>query len=257
MHFKRFAVIADIHGNSDALAAVLADIDALCIETVINLGDHLSGPLAARETVDMLMAREMISIRGNHDRWLVEKPVAEMGPSDRVAFEQLEAQHLAWLCDLPASLSLADGQIFICHGTPTSDTTYWLETVTATGDVVLRGRDEIEAEAEDIAASLILCGHTHTPRVVRLSDGRQIINPGSVGCPGYDDDQPVPHSVQTGTPNASYAVIEDSQLGWQVTFRSIPYDTTRMASLAGQAGRAEWAHAIRSGWLRSTPDCKS
>lgn len=257
MHFKRFAVIADIHGNSDALAAVLADIDALCIETIINLGDHLSGPLAARETVDMLMAREMISIRGNHDRWLVEQPVAEMGPSDRVAFEQLEAQHLAWLCDLPASLSLADGQIFICHGTPTSDTTYWLETVTATGDVVLRGRDEIEAEAEDIAASLILCGHTHTPRVVRLSDGRQIINPGSVGCPGYDDDQPVPHSVQTGTPNASYAVIEDSSLGWQVTFRSIPYDTTRMASLAGQAGRAEWAHAIRSGWLRSTPDCKS
>ncbi|MFC7065356.1 metallophosphoesterase family protein [Brucella rhizosphaerae] len=257
MHFKRFAVIADIHGNSDALAYVLADIDALCIETVINLGDHLSGPLAARETLDMLMAREMISIRGNHDRWLVEKPVAEMGPSDRVAFEQLEAQHLAWLCDLPASLSLADGKIFICHGTPTSDTTYWLETVTATGDVVLRGRDEIEAEAEDIAASLILCGHTHTPRVVRLSDGRQIINPGSVGCPGYDDDQPVPHSVQTGTPNASYAVIEDSSLGWQVTFRSIPYDTTRMASLAGQAGRAEWAHAIRSGWLRLTPDCKS
>lgn len=257
MHFKRFAVIADIHGNSDALAAVLADIDALCIETIINLGDHLSGPLAARETADMLMAREMISIRGNHDRWLVEKPVAEMGPSDRVAFEQLEAQHLAWLCDLPASLSLADGQIFICHGTPTSDTTYWLETVTATGDVVLRGRDEIEAEAEDIPASLILCGHTHTPRVVRLSDGRQIINPGSVGCPGYDDDQPVPHSVQIGTPNASYAVIEDSSLGWQVTFRSIPYDTTRMASLAGQAGRAEWAHAIRSGWLRSTPDCKS
>jgi hypothetical protein len=35
----------------------------------------------------MLMAHEMISIRGNHDRWLVEKPVAEMGASDRVAFE--------------------------------------------------------------------------------------------------------------------------------------------------------------------------
>src|SRR5690606_31215817 len=108
------------------------------------------GPLAARETADMLMAREIISIRGNHDRWLVEEPVAEMGPSDRVAFEQIEEQHFAWLRNLPATLTLADGQIFICHGTPTSDTTYWLETVTATGDVVLRGRDEIEAEAEDI-----------------------------------------------------------------------------------------------------------
>lgn len=88
MPFERFAVISDIHGNSDALAAVLADIDALQIQTIINLGDHLSGPLAARETADMLMAREMICIRGNHDRWLVEKPLADMGPSDRVAREQ-------------------------------------------------------------------------------------------------------------------------------------------------------------------------
>ncbi|MBD7990469.1 metallophosphoesterase family protein [Ochrobactrum quorumnocens] len=250
MLFKRFAVIADIHGNSDALAAVLADIDALRIETIINLGDHLSGPLAARETADMLMARAMISIRGNHDRWLVEKSIAEMGPSDRVAFEQLEDPHLAWLRNLPATLTLAEGRIFICHGTPTSDMTYWLETVKRTGDVVLRGRDEIEAEAEDVAPSLILCGHTHTPRVVRLSEGRQIVNPGSVGCPGYFDDQPVPHIVETGTPNASYAIIEDGALGWQVTFRSIPYDTTRMITLAEQANREEWAQVIRSGWLR-------
>ncbi|MEN0099242.1 MAG: metallophosphoesterase family protein, partial [Brucella pseudogrignonensis] len=96
MSFKRFAVIADIHGNSDALAAVLADIDALNVQTIVNLGDHLSGPLAARETADMLMAREMIAIRGNHDRWLVEKAVEDMGPSDRVAYDQLEERHLAW-----------------------------------------------------------------------------------------------------------------------------------------------------------------
>jgi predicted phosphodiesterase len=250
MSFKRFAVIADIHGNSDALAAVLADIDALNIQTIINLGDHLSGPLAARETADMLMAREMIAIRGNHDRWLVEKAVEDMGPSDRVAYDQLEERHLAWLRDMPATKVLADGRIFLSHGTPTSDTTYWLETVTATGDVVLRPKKQIEAEAEGIAASLILCGHTHTPRVVRLSDGRQIVNPGSVGCPGYDDDHPVPHIVQTGTPNASYAVIDDGAGNWRVTFRSIPYDPSRMALLAEKAGREEWANVIRTGWLR-------
>ncbi len=111
MSFKRFAVIADIHGNSDALAAVLADIDALNIQTIINLGDHLSGPLAARETADMLMAREMIAIRGNHDRWLVEKAVEDIGPSDRVAYDQLEERHLAWLRDMPATKVLADGRI--------------------------------------------------------------------------------------------------------------------------------------------------
>ncbi len=213
MPFERFAVISDIHGNSDALAAVLADIDALQIQTIINLGDHLSGPLAARETADMLMAREMICIRGNHDRWLVEKPLADMGPSDRVARQQLDDRHIEWLLAMPASQSLADGRTFICHGTPSSDTTYWMEKVTANGEVVLRTRDEIEAEAEDIAASLIFCGHTHTPRIVRLGDGRMLVNPGSVGCPGYDDDHPVPHVVQTGNPNASYAVIEQTGSG--------------------------------------------
>ncbi|GAA5616150.1 MULTISPECIES: metallophosphoesterase family protein [Brucella] len=252
MPFERFAVISDIHGNSDALAAVLADIDALQIQTIINLGDHLSGPLAARETADMLMAREMICIRGNHDRWLVEKPLADMGPSDRVAREQLDDRHIEWLLAMPASQSLADGRIFICHGTPSSDTTYWMEKVIANGEVVLRTRDEIEAEAEDIAASLIFCGHTHTPRIVRLGDGRMLVNPGSVGCPGYDDDHPVPHVVQTGNPNASYAVIEQTGSGRQITLRNIPYDTARMVRMAENNGRADWARVVRSGWFQPT-----
>ncbi|MBL8561144.1 MAG: metallophosphoesterase family protein, partial [Gemmobacter sp.] len=42
---RRFAAIADIHGNADALAAVLADIDAQGITEIVNLGDLLSGPL--------------------------------------------------------------------------------------------------------------------------------------------------------------------------------------------------------------------
>lgn len=249
MPFKHFAVIADIHGNSDALAAVLADIDAQRIETIINLGDHLSGPLAARETADMLIARDMISIRGNHDRWLVEQPIDEMSRSDRAAREQIDETHLEWLRALPATRTLADGRIFACHATPTSDTCYWVETVTENGDVVLQSRATIEAEAEDISASLLLCGHTHMPRILRLSDGSLLVNPGSVGCPGYDDDQPRPHVVQTGNPNASYAVIEEGPSGWLVTMRSIPYETSRMVALAEKAGRPDWARVVRSGWF--------
>jgi hypothetical protein len=44
----KLAAIADIHGNCVALEAVLADIAALGIGEVVNLGDHLSGPLEAR-----------------------------------------------------------------------------------------------------------------------------------------------------------------------------------------------------------------
>jgi predicted phosphodiesterase len=40
-----FAVIADVHGNSFALEAVLEDIEQRGIQQIINLGDHLTGPL--------------------------------------------------------------------------------------------------------------------------------------------------------------------------------------------------------------------
>ena len=64
----RFAAIADVHGNIAALEAVLADIAALGITDVVNLGDHVSGPLEAARTADLLMARDFPSIRGDQDR---------------------------------------------------------------------------------------------------------------------------------------------------------------------------------------------
>lgn len=246
----RFAVIADIHGNSDALEAVLSDIDALGISTVVNLGDHLSGPLDARRTIELLMERMYPSIRGNHDRWLIEQDPSEMGASDRAAYEQLAKHHLDWLKALPSSLTLFD-EVLLCHGTPASDVSYWLERVEADGRVRSATIDEIEAEASGIDAKLLLCGHTHIPRYVRLRDGRLVLNPGSVGCPGYDDDTPVYHQMQTGSPNASYAIAEKPGGDWLVTFRSVPYDNRRMVEMAKQKGRNEWADALATGWIRS------
>ncbi|MBR0900347.1 metallophosphoesterase family protein [Bradyrhizobium tropiciagri] len=244
----KFAAIADIHGNCAALEAVLRDIEALGIRDIVNLGDHLSGPLEARRTADLLMRLSITSIRGNHDRQLVELPLDVMGPSDRHAYRQLEKCHLEWLTGLPASTTFRD-EVFLCHGTPDSDTTYWLETVTSDGRICTTPIEEIEHRAAGINASLILCGHTHIPRVVRLRDGRLIINPGSVGCPGYDDAVPVPHKMETGTPDACYAVLERSQQGWGAMFRYVPYDHLSMAELARRNGRAEWASALASGWI--------
>lgn len=90
----KFAVIADIHGNSDALAAVFADMDALGVTEAVNLGDHFSGPLDASETARNLLLRSYPSICGNHDRWLVEKTPADMGPSDQAAYAQLRPEQL-------------------------------------------------------------------------------------------------------------------------------------------------------------------
>ena len=244
----RFAAIADIHGNSTALEAVLADIAALGITEVVNLGDHVSGPLEPRRTAELLMDRRFPSIRGNHDRLLAERSAA-MGPSDRHAHALLNDSQLEWLAGLPATLLYRD-TVFLCHGTPRDDETYWLDRVTGNGTVAAAPIEEVEAEASGIAASLILCGHTHLPRVVRLRDGRIAVNPGSVGLPGYRWDVPVDHVVEAGTPDACYAILERTDSTWRATIRYVPYDHTTMADLAARNGRPDWASAIATGWLR-------
>ncbi len=246
----RFAVLADIHGNAHALEAVLADMQALGVTEAVNLGDHLSGPLDARATADRLMSCGFPSIRGNHDRWLLELDPAEMGPSDKVAYEALDQTHLDWLAAMPATRTVF-ADVFLCHGTPSSDETYWLERVTTTGMVRQATKDEIEREATGIDAAVILCAHTHIPRLVRLGDGRLVLNPGSVGCPAYDDDTPVYHLIQTGTPNASYAIVEGTGRNRSITFRSVPYETAGMAAMARSHGRDEWASAVTTGWLET------
>jgi putative phosphoesterase len=244
----KFAVLADIHGNSSALAAVLKDMERLGVDEAVNLGDHLSGPLDAVGSADLLMDRDFVTIRGNHDRWLTETDPSKMGASDKVAFEQLHRTHLDWLKAQPATRTTFD-EVFLCHGTPTNDQTYWLERVDANHSVRSATLQEIEAEVGDISASLILCGHTHIPRIVRLRSGQVILNPGSIGCPGYDDDTPIYHQMQTGTPNASYAIAEKTGDSWSVTFRSVPYDSRPMIDLARRRGREEWARALETGWV--------
>ncbi len=250
LNTNEFAVIADVHGNVDALVAVLADIDGQGIDEIVNLGDHFSGPLAAGETALVLRARRMICVRGNHDRWLCEQRPEEMGISDAAAFAQLSAGDLDWLRGQPPRLELAD-DVFACHATPQDDLTYWLEHVAEDGSVGPRERQEVADLAGDIRASLLLCGHTHTQRRVDLPDGRVILNPGSVGCPAYDDDTPVYHVMESGTPAACYAIIERSAAGWRSTFRHVPYDTRRMAALAMAAGRSGWANGVSTGWLNA------
>lgn len=244
----KLAVIADIHGNSSALRAVLADMETQGITEAVNLGDHFSGPLDAAGTASLLMQCDFPSIRGNHDRWLIEQEPAQMGPSDKVAHDQLEPEHFDWLRSL-APTRMYQGEIFMCHGTPNSDTTYWLERCDPSGQVRPATRAEVAKEAEGIAAQVILCAHTHIPRILHIPDGRMVLNPGSVGCPAYDDDHPTYHHMQTGCPNAAYAVLERSADAWTASLRSVPYPVDEMARRAERHGRTDWARALRTGWF--------
>ena len=242
----RFAAIADIHGNCVALEAVLKDIADQGIKEIVNLGDHVSGPLEARRTADLLMERGMLSIRGDQDRRLVQ--LDDAGRSSRRDFKELDRTHLDWLASLPPTMTYRD-DVFLCHGSPKNDAAYWLDRVTHEGLIAARPIDEIAVDASGITASLILGGHTHIPRVVRLPDGRLIVNAGSVGCPGYEGKQPVYHKVETGTPDACYAILERTSSGWITTFRYVPYDHMLMAQLAERNGFSAWASALATGWI--------
>ncbi|MEG8021575.1 metallophosphoesterase family protein [Sphingomonas aerolata] len=241
----KIAVISDIHGNVAALDAVLGDIATRHVDQIVNLGDICSGGLFPRETADRLMPLGLPTIRGNHERQISEQPRERMGLSDRHAFDQLSAEQRAWLTALPTTMRLSK-DVLLVHGTPDSDLTYFLETVTKAG-LRQATREEVRHRAGIVDAAVILCGHTHLQRVMTLDDGRIIINPGSVGLPAYDDDRPHAHLVESGSPHARYAVLSNEGDGWVVEFLSVDYDWEKAARDAEANARTDWSRPLRTG----------
>ena len=96
----------------------------------------------------------------------------------------------------------------------------------------------------------MLCGHTHVQRAVRLADGRIVVNPGSVGCPGYTDHSaPTPRHLCAGTPHASYAIADRIGTTWTIAHRLVPYNTTSAVARARAAGFHDWVQALDTGWV--------
>ncbi|HEU4642487.1 MAG TPA: metallophosphoesterase family protein [Gemmatimonadaceae bacterium] len=242
----RIAVVADVHGNLPALEAVVADIARRSVDLVLNLGDHASGPLWPRETVAFLERQSWLHIAGNCDRLLVRQPPADHGASERFAYERLAPEQLRWLSSLPATAS-AEGDVLAFHGTPSDDCACLLETIEH-GRGRLASRAEIAERLGGASASVMLCAHTHTPRIVRL-DGTLIVNPGSIGLPAYDGDDPEPHVMETGSPDARYAMLERDDHGWRAELVAVAYDHRAAAERARENGRPEWALALRTGFM--------
>jgi predicted phosphodiesterase len=243
----RVAVIADIHGNLPALEAVLTDIQRREVDRTINLGDCVSGPLWPREVCDLLMARDYLTIRGNHDRWVSGPNPARMGASDRYAFSRLNQDHRSWLAALPTSATVDHG-ILACHGTPADDNQYLVEEV-SDRRLVRANLSTIRGRLGDVEARVVLCGHSHQQHLIRLPDGPLILNPGSVGCPSYDDPGHDPHVSEAGSPHARYAVL--AIIGDQVSAEmiAISYDWQAAAARAEKNDRPEWAYGLRTGWF--------
>ena len=252
----RVALISDIHGNLPALEAVLDEIANCSVDRVVNLGDILSGPLWPVETAARLMPLDLPTISGNHERQVLTLPRERLSATDRATVDAIGSVERAWLASLPTELWLGD-DVYCCHGTPGNDLEYFLETVTpdlgAQGSRGVRGatRDEAAARLGTVDATLVLCGHTHMPRM-RQVGGTLVVNPGSVGLQAYDDAHPHPHVIEAGTPHARWAIVERSHHGWRAELRATAYDWELAAARAEAAGRGDWADALRTGFVGRT-----
>lgn len=240
----RLAVIADVHGNVAALEAVLARLRREAIDLLVNLGDCASGPLWPAESVDLLRSATSLHVRGNHDRALGADSAEHLGASDRFAWDRLSDDDRAWLAGLPGEIEpLAEVACF--HASPGDDEAYLMEEVVG-GHLVPRSAANVAIRLPQPRARLILCGHSHLPRLLHLPEGRIILNPGSVGCPAYHDATEPPHVSESGSPRARFAIVSmASQI--DIQHHAIAYDWEAAAQQAERNGRRDWAHALRTG----------
>lgn len=233
----KIAVISDIHGNRLALEAVEADIARVGVDLVVNLGDCVSGPLDPVGTIERLMAWDIPTVMGNHDAWVVERAPEDMDRVDRFTASVLNDGHKAWLKDLPATAEVAGGEVFLCHGTPRSHSEPWLDGWFRGRDTTLPSEDEVKAHVRALTNPVLLCGHTHMWRAVRVNGGQLIVNPGSVGL-----------QIYYGNPDARYAVLERHDGRWSASLRAVPYDHEGAIAQAEANGFANWREALRTGW---------
>ena len=194
------------------------------------------------------MPLDFPTVSGNHERHVLSMEPKEMGASDRHASDCVTPAQREWLSTLPAVLRLTP-EVFLCHSTPQSDVECYLEDLVG-GELRPAPLRAIEARTGSCDASLILCGHSHLQRLVRLNTGQVIVNPGSVGIQAYEGHHPGPHVVEVGSPHGRYAVAEYSSLGWAIEFVAVPYDWEAAARLAEQRGSHGWARALRTGFVR-------
>jgi diadenosine tetraphosphatase ApaH/serine/threonine PP2A family protein phosphatase len=73
------------------------------------------------------------------------------------------------------------------------------------------------------------------------------VNPGSVGCSAYRDDNPFEHAIESGSPHARYAVVETQDGNISAELVSVTYDWDAAAQEAKSNGFPDWSLWIQTG----------
>jgi putative phosphoesterase len=213
---RRVAALYDVHANLPALEAVLADVSAAGVDTIVFGGDLVAGPHPV-ETLARLRAigsPPVRLVRGNGDREALapregDDPPAVMsrfvagriGGADRALIARFEEAVVLDVAGL--------GRVRFVHATPRSDT----EILTS-----LTPPERWAPMFADVEEDVVVCGHTHRQSDRRLGDVR-VVNAGAIGMP-YE-----------GRPGAYWALI-----GPDVELRRTELDVAAMAAAIHASG---------------------
>ncbi len=241
----RLAVISDIHGNLLALERVLADIKTRAVDATINLGDLAAGPLWPKETVELLETLGLPTVRGNHDRWMGDRPLDKLPPAARFEHAALTEGQRARLHALPASIEL-DGDVLAVHGTPSDDSSYLTEEIHDNRLIPASRALLLERLGDAVSRRVVLCGHSHRQSLTQIPGGCLILNPGTVGCPVFAD-LPAASQGEFRSPHARYAILTRRNGLWGAEMIALEYDWDRAAVQALANGFPRWAQAYGAG----------
>lgn len=234
---SRFAILADIHSNLEALNAVLKDARSQSVTNFFCLGDIVGYNANPQECLNIIMDLEAPTVCGNHDFYCsCDKPLDDFQPNAAAVIEwtrrQINEKGLQWLSSLPLKKTFFQQSFSIVHGT--------LDNPDQWGYLL----DSYDAEASFSYQQTSICfhGHTHIP-IIFEKQGRDVhayenpspgsrislnqlrkytINVGSVGQPRDE------------IPDASYLIFEPrSRI---IEYRRIPYDVETAADKVRAAG---------------------
>jgi putative phosphoesterase len=165
----KLGVISDLHGDPVGLELAWSHLTVKGADRIVCAGDLAGyGPFPDR-VVAFLREHEIPSVRGNHDRWALERG---LGGEDEFGGGTPSAETLEYLAGLPAEMRFdGNGPIALFHGSPRSD----MEFVTRE----THPRRVLQAYLADLKCRLLIVGHTHRPMWFRCPAGL-VVNPGSV-----------------------------------------------------------------------------
>jgi predicted phosphodiesterase len=232
----RYGVLADIHGNREALEAALGALDRRDVRRLLCLGDIVGYNADPDECADMLRRRGALAIAGNHDligtgHMGFERCSNNAAYALRRTRRLLGAQTAEWLESLPSRLAV-DRDVVLVHG-GVRDVQLYMKT-----DAQIRQNAEF-LRADFPGARLCFFGHSHEQRVFEVSseigtlqasgtvllnrEKLYLVNPGSVDAQRKNGDR-----------QAEFAILDT--LDWSVEFMRVRYDSAATEAKAAVYG---------------------